>query len=273
MKKVQKIIAIFLILALCLPFVFACGESEKDDNAPTTAAVDENNNADAVDNAAAPADETPAENVPAVEEATPAPVVEEAPVEDVPDSGTVKLLGKDSESQGDWIGKYGSEGYMIAEEFDELTKLPDYAKIEFEDEQFWTWWDSADGEPAHDDEELAAEREPNALYKSADKTERIAACWYKGDYFSLTVSVGNAPKKVTLYMNDFDSHDRSAEVVTRNKTGKAMKEPAEKVFFDVGEYSVGCYVSYVITGEIMFEFESISGANVVLSGVFFDPAP
>ena len=268
MKTLSKIIAILLVLALCLPIIAACGD--KEDNAATNAAADDNkDNA----NAETPADETPADDVPAAqEEATPAPAVE-APVEDVPDSGTVKLLSKDFETRGNWVGNYGSEGYVIAEQNDELNHIPAYAKIEFDDDQFWTWWESSSGDPAHgDDEEIAAEREISALYTSPDKTDKIAACWYNGDYFSLTVSVGDAPKKVTLYMNDFDSYSRSAEVSTKNKTGKAMKEPAEKVFFDVDEYVVGCYISYVVTGEIMFEFDCYGG-NVVLSGVFFDPAP
>ena len=260
MKKLIKAIAILLALALCLPLVFACGEKDEEDKAAESGT------------SAPPAEKNSEEAAPQAEEQTPAPEQEEnAPAEDVPDSGTVKLLGQDFETKGDWVGSYGSEGYVIAQEDDELNHIPDYAKMEFEDEQFYTWWESDSGEPAHEeDEELAAERENSALYTSPDKTAKIAACWYETNYFSLTVSVGGEPKKVTLYMNDFDSYSRSAEVTTRNGTGKTMKEPAEKVFFEEDEYVAGCYISYEVTGDIMFEFDCYGG-NVVLSGVFFDP--
>lgn len=272
-KNLSRIIALLLVLTLCLPFVFACGETN--DTTETTDNANEENNAS--DNSEAPTDDagSPQEDntEPPTEEAT-EPPTEPEPEEDVPDSGTVKLLGKDSDTKGDWVGNYGSEGYVIAEEFDGLENLPAYAKYEFYDHSFWTWWDSDTGTPAHEeDEAIAAERELSSLFKNADKAARISACWYANPYFSLTISVGDTPKKVTLYMNDFDSVERSAEVITRNITGKAMKEPAETVFFDVGEYSGGCYVSYVVSGDIMFEFESFAGANVVLSGIFFDPAP
>lgn len=259
-KKSDRIIALVLALVLCLPFVFACGE--KEETAQTTGEGA---------GSGAPAENGANGETAAQEEAPPATEKDTEPVEDVPDSGTIKLLGQDFETKGDWIGNYGSEGYVIAEENDEFNFMPAYAAMEFDGNQFYTWWDSESGKPAHeDDEELAAERENSALYTSPDKTAKIASCWYETNYFSLTVSVGDAPKKVTLYMNDFDSYSRSAEVTTKNKTGKTMKEPAEKVFFDTDEYIAGCYISYEVTGEIMFEFDCYSG-NVVLSGVFFDP--
>jgi len=256
-KKSNRVIALFLALVLCLPFVFACGD--KEDTAMTTG-----------DATGATAENGGTAAPPDTEKQTEAPE-DVAPPEDVPDSGTIKLLGQDFDTKGDWIGNYGSEGYVIAEENDELDFMPAYASMEFDGNQFYTWWDSESGDPAHaDDEQLAAERENSALYKSPDKTARIASCWYETNYFSLTVSVGDAPKKVTLYMNDFDSYSRSAEVTTKNKTGKTMNAPAEQVFFETDEYIAGCYISYEVTGEIMFEFDCYGG-NVVLSGVFFDP--
>ena len=270
-KNLSRIMALLLVLTLCLPFAAACGE--KTDTASTL----ETNDAAAGDNAennGTPGDESPpVKNEAATDEPAPTDPPAPEPEADVPDSGTAKLLGKDFETKGDWIGKYGTEGSLIYTDDDSLDNTPSYAKIEFEDEQVWTWWDSDSGDPAHaDDEELAAEREAGALYKTADKTSRIAACWYNGEYFNVTVSVGDAPKKVSLYMNDFDSYSRSAEVTVKNKNGKAMKEPAEKVFFEVDEYVAGCYISYQISGEVMFEFDCYGG-NVVLSGIFFDPAP
>ena len=266
-KKPSKIAAMLLIMVLFLPLILACGENEdtaatKDVATDAVAGAEENN---AKDEANAE------ENAPTVETNEPAAEPEEPVQEDVPDSGTVKLLGQDFETGGDWIGSYGSEGYVIAEENDELNFIPAYATMMFADDQFYTWWDSDSGDPAHpDDEEIAAAREASALYKSPDKTARLAACWYETYYFNLTINVGDTPKKVTLYMNDYDSYQRSAEVTTKNSSGKTMKEPAEKIFFDVDEFVGGCYISYEVSGEVMFEFDCYGG-NVTLSGVFFDP--
>ena len=265
-KKSIKILALLLVAVLALPLIFACGE--KEDVATTPA---DGEDAALADGADSPAEESAPSDTPQTE----APPTTEAPTEeDVPDSGTAQLLGQDFDTKGDWVGVYGSEGSVIAEENNELENLPAYATYEFEDDQFYTWWDSESGDPAHaDDEELAASREASALFKTAEKTERIAACWYETYYFSLYLNVGDAPKKVTLYMNDFDSYSRSAEVTVKNKNGKAMKEePAEKVFFDIDEYVGGCYISYLISGEVQFDFDCLGG-NVTLSGIFFDPAP
>ena len=289
-KNLSRMIAILLVLTLCLPFIFACAETE--DNTTATGAADVNDNetpADS-DNAAENAEnaenngdnaETPAEDItdPPTEEATDPPPPEE-PEEDLPDSGTAKLLGTDITTKGDWIGSYGSEGYIIYTDDDSAESMPAYAKVDFFNEfgdfpTVWTWWDSESGDPAaEDDEELNASREAGALFKNADKTSRVAACWYDGAYFNVTLSVGDAPKKVTLYMNDYDAGSRTAEVTVCNINGKAMKEnPAEAILIDEESYVAGCYVSYVISGDVMFEFEFFGGSNVVLSGIFFDPAP
>ena len=261
-------ITLVLMLILCLPFVFACGEKEDTVNDAASAAV----TTEAII-ANEQSDDSPPEAItePAVQVTTEPP-----PEEDVPDSGTAKLLKKDFDTKGSWIGNYGSDGYIIYIEDDSLESLPAYAKVDFADSygdfpSVYTWWDSDSGNPAHDsDDELAAEREASALLK-LDGASRIAACWYDGDYFSVIVNVGDTPKKVTLYMNDYDSYNRAADVLVKNKTGKAMKEPAEKVAFDIDEYVAGCYITYEISGEVMFEFHCFGG-NVVLSGIFFDPA-
>jgi len=38
---------------------------------------------------------------------------------------------------------------------------------------FWTWWDSEAGD------EEAEERIPSALFKTADRTSRLAACYLR----------------------------------------------------------------------------------------------
>ena len=271
-KNLFGIIGLILALSLCL-FVFACGEKEEEDVASADSGEEQNGEIPLA-NDGEPLQEEAKKEEEVKKEEEPAPTEEPEP-----DSGTVKLLNKDFDTTGDWTEAYGSDGYIIYTDDGSLDKPPAYAKVEFSDEygdfpQVYTWWDSDSGNPAHeDDEELAASREASALVKDVNnKSSRVAACWYHGEYFNVTVNVGDTPKKVTLYMNDYDGYSRAAEVTTRNKTGKAMQAPAEKVVFDVDEYLAGCYISYTVSGEVMFEFDCYGG-NVVLSGIFFDPAP
>jgi hypothetical protein len=275
MKKSSRITALLLAVMLCLPLLIACGDTE-DNTAPP--AADSNEVANAPNGEAGNDDEageaSPDSPEPVVEvNDPPEPEPEPEPEEDVPDSGTAKLLGTDFETTGNWVGAFGSEGYWIYTHpgDDSAKNLPDYATATFAEEQTYTWWDSEDGEPAHeDDEELAALREASAMVRP-DGNSRIAACWYETYNFTLTINVGDTPRKVTLYMNDYDGYSRAAEVTVRNANGRSMQEnPAQKVIFDVDDYLHGCYISYEISGEVMFDFECFNG-NVVLSGIFFDP--
>jgi hypothetical protein len=260
-KEIHKIIALLIVAAFCLPFVFACGEKEEDAT-PTQSNDNITAGSDAIQ-----------------EQQTDPPATEEKPTEPPePDSGSVKLLNKDFETKGDWVGNYGSEGSIIYTSDNSSENLPAYAKVEFsgpdgDPPQEYTWWDSDSGNsPASDDEEMAAAREASALFKTADKTSRIAACWYDEAFFTVNISIGETPKKVTLYMNDYDQYNRAAEIKVKNKNGKTMQEPPEVVIFEADDYSGGCYLSYLISGEVQFMLDCFSG-NVVLSGIFFDPAP
>jgi len=253
MKKAKKMIILLLIVSLCLPFVSACGE--KDDSAKTTGdpgeiAVTENNGG----------------NIEAAPEEEIFPTEPDLPPEPEIDP-TAKLLGLDFETKGDWVGNYGSDGYIIFTDDDSLEKVPAYAKWEDSFPDFYLWWETGSGT-------TTAAREQSALLKGPDSEERIAACYYTGDDFTINIKVGEEPKKISLYMNDFDAYKRSADITAYNKKGDALKEPAEVVSFDVGAYVGGCYLSYVITGEVQFEFVCTGeNTNVVLSGIFFDPAP
>lgn len=258
LKSLSKITALFLAVFLLLPFVLSCGNQKEEETAKITDAAEEV----AVQINDADADADSDKGTPVEEVQTDPPLPPEPEFEP-----TAKLLGLDFETKGDWIGNYGSDGYIIFTDDDSLENVPAYAKWEDSYPDFYLWWQTSSGKTTE-------AREKSALIKGPGSEERIAACYYTGDDFTINIKVGEQPKKISLYMNDFDAYKRAADVNVYDKKGDALKIPAETVSFGVGEYVGGCYLSYIITGEVQFEFVcTAENTNVVLSGIFFDPAP
>jgi len=183
-----------------------------------------------------------------------------------------QFIDIDKTTRGDWVGNYGTEGYVIISGNPAHQDIPSYADIIFESDwggnlpAFWTWWDE-DNDGLHGD---AARRQTGALFKTPEKTSRIAACYFSGGTFLVNVDVGNESKIISLYMHDYDEHSRSALVYVINEDhSDYIIEPIE-----VEQYTAGWYLRFQITGRVRFTIEDTSsnGMNAVLSGVFLDPA-
>ena len=194
-------------------------------------------------------------------------------------AGTAAFVKTDRTTGGDWVGNYGSEGYIIANEDGSTQSIPSYAKLEFVNESddgpplFYVWWDSEveDEDADPDRQEKVEERKPGTLFKSPEKTHRIASCYYSLELFNVTIDVGSETKVVTMYMLDYDGNDiRQGEITAYDENGKELAPTVE-----VYEYSnMGCYTSFKISGKVRFEFYNATGNwNVVLEGIFFDPDP
>ena len=177
-------------------------------------------------------------------------------------ASSARLADTDKTTRGDWVGKYGSEGYIVMDEDESLQSIPAYASVEFIGD-FWTWYDSESGDELDEDWRL-----PTALLKAPGSSERIAACWYGGE-FSVIIDVGSETKLVTLYTADFDEGNRESEIYTLSEDGATELIPVIELF----EFEDGWYLQFVISGKVQFDFESVGGPNAVISGVFFDPDP
>ncbi|MCL2096973.1 MAG: hypothetical protein FWH10_08745 [Oscillospiraceae bacterium] len=179
-----------------------------------------------------------------------------------------RLISIDRTTRGNWPGNYGSEGYAIISGNPAHRKIPAYAAIDFESDwgglpMFYTWWDQDDG-----DDYDSIRREPGALFKTPEKTSRIAACYYSGGFFTVIVDVGREAKILSLYMHDYDEHSRSANVVILDENGRELID-----YIEVSGYESGWYLRFQISGVVQFMIEDTSpnGMNACLSGVFFDP--
>jgi len=183
-----------------------------------------------------------------------------------------QLVGIDKTTRGDWPENYGSEGHIIISGNPAHRNIPPNIDLIFENDwddgmpQFWTWWDSDEAGYYSD---YVNRRAPGALYKTPQKDSQIASCYYAGGYFMVIADVGKETKIISLYMHDYDEHNRSAVVYALNENGKDLVEPIE-----LEQYQAGWYLRFQISGTVQFMIMDTSPnhMNAVLSGVFFDPA-
>ena len=178
-------------------------------------------------------------------------------------------LSADRETQGDWVGIYGKEGYYLvgASAGFPLRKLPDDVHVLLTDlsgtplSSWWCFWDEF-LQPDTDGNRKAA------LFSDETEEYRHAACLFDGGGIAVRLSLGETTKRVSLYMTDFDGvpgvNVRTCEVILFDED---HKEITSGIFTD---YEGGIYVSADVTGNVTFEVQHIGGPNAVISAVFFD---
>ncbi len=168
-----------------------------------------------------------------------------------PASAAASYVGTDAATHGSWRGAYGGDGYVVAQG---TASPPTYAAVTPAGQSGYTW--------------AASTADTRALQKPAPATDRLAAAWYSGTSFTVDVSVGSAARRVSLYMIDWDSSDRSQKVEALDAATGAVLDTRT-----VSGFKGGTYVTWNLTGNVRFRFTNLNpAANAVLSGAFFDAA-
>ncbi len=165
-------------------------------------------------------------------------------------SGTgaiVTFIGSDITTEGNWIGKYGSGGYSLAAAG---TSIPSYASFAVQNQLNYTW--------------AASTTDVRAL-ETAGGAGRIAATWYSGSSFSLSVNFtdGNS-HELALYAVDWDDRGRSETIQITDANTQAVLDTETVSGFDGGTYAV-----WNISGSVNVSVTAITGPNAVISGVFW----
>lgn len=182
-------------------------------------------------------------------------------------------LAEDRTTHGEWVGKYGKDGYVIFNDashgFSE--KLPEYVQeLTYMDLYEGTasphaWWNGTDGSDLEDPAHAA-----DALWTDETKTARVGGCIYNGDGLTITVDTGDVTTNVSLYSLDWDNNGRIMVVTQYDADGN------EVVSKEVGEFLNGVYLTSEVTGKATFEFLYLdatnmdSPSNAVVAGIFFD---
>ncbi len=147
----------------------------------------------------------------------------------------------------------GSDGYeLVGHE----SKLPAYAGLNWSEGAVWIYNKATD--------------EPRALAYFANPPtgkDRIAACRY-GEEVTFTLDAGQAPRRLTLYVVDYDTKARKQTVEILDAiTGQELDKQL------VEQFDQGRYLSWTIHGGVRVIVRKLAGNNAVISGVFLDPMP
>ena len=160
------------------------------------------------------------------------------------------FINRDTTTEGNWIGAYGSQGYDV---IGNTASIPSYAKVIQSGQQSVTW--------------TASTTDPRAL-ETANGTSRIAAAWYSSTSFTVDVNLSDGvTHDMELYFLDWDGTYRSEQVTLSNAATGAVLD-TEKVT----SFHSGVYLEWAVSGNVLITITKLSGANAVLSGLFFDPA-
>ncbi|MGE3819523.1 MAG: S8 family serine peptidase [Isosphaeraceae bacterium] len=161
-------------------------------------------------------------------------------------SGTAAFVRSDSSTSGSWQGIYGGEGYSMA---GGPTALPSYASLVPTGTNYYSWSD--------------ATSDPRALQTPGTST-RQATTWY-GEQFNLELNLtGTTPRRVALYMLDYDSTARGQRIeILDGVTGAVLDSK------NVTSFHGGTYLVWDLSGRVTIRLTKTSGNNAVVAGVFF----
>lgn len=169
----------------------------------------------------------------------------------IPTSATTTFVKTDIVTQGSWKGVYGADGGHV---IGQAQVYPSYATVTPSGYASWTW-------------------SPSTLHLSAvekvSSSDRIASCWYSPNSFTIDVNFTDGQThSVALYALDWDGYgSRSQTVEILNASTGAVMDTRSLSSFLGGRYLV-----WDIKGHFQIRITNMnSGANAVVSGLFFGP--
>jgi hypothetical protein len=169
-----------------------------------------------------------------------------------PSPGTASFVGKDTLTQGTWMGAYGAQGYNI---INSTTAYPSYATVTTTGVTAFTW--------------VASTSDVRALQTSNGQS-RIAAGWYAASSFSINVNITDGKTHdISLYFLDWDGNNSRNEQVQITNSGTGAVLDTEKI----SSFSGGAYLEWAVSGHVIITVSKLGGPNIVMSGMFFDADP
>ena len=169
-------------------------------------------------------------------------------------SAEVEYVGADTDTRGDWTGKYGENGVILFA----IQDLVDLKVItEFDDggNQRWDW-----------ENPTADERGPVYL---DDPGQRTGSCVFNNPVGVFTIETSLSNYQVAAYVVDWDSSVRVQDMVGF-QGDEAPGDP--DVTVENPEFNTGMYHIWHVSGGEPFKLQIThqGGANWVMSGIFVD---
>jgi len=166
---------------------------------------------------------------------------------------TASPLPLDTSTQGSWVGVYGQDGYLIA---NEPPSLPTYATVTTTAPPY-TW--------------VSPTSDVRALYTSPSKTARIASTYYSDNNpgvssFTFNVNLTGGSHQIAIYCLDLETTARTQTVAITDTSGNVLSSKS------LSSFNGGVYARWNISGNVVVKVTYTGGLNAVVSGLFFSPA-
>lgn len=172
-------------------------------------------------------------------------------------TATATFVQADNATSGSWIGKYGNEGYRLAQG---PTNLPAYAQVSLMNNLDFTW--------------AAATNDPRALQKPG-AADRLASTWFAGTTFTIDLNLTDGQAHaVSLYLLDWDNYNGG-----RNERIEVLDAGNGQVLdtHTANAFTNGRYLTWTISGHVQFRVTNLNpNPNAVVSALFVGqttPAP
>jgi hypothetical protein len=162
------------------------------------------------------------------------------------------VFGLDTTTQGAWSGKYGGDGYVIA---NEASSFPAYAAVSVTGDVPYTW--------------AGQTSDARALQAGPGSTVGIASAYTQDPAGNLVINInftdGNS-HRVGLYLLDWDSTSRAQTITITDADSNLVLDTKTFSSFSNGEYAV-----WNLQGSVIIAITPTGTGAAVVSGIFFGP--
>ncbi|HEV2472511.1 MAG TPA: fibronectin type III domain-containing protein [Chthonomonadales bacterium] len=158
------------------------------------------------------------------------------------------FAGTDTSTAGNWIGKYGSKGYSIAQC---ATQLPSYVNLSVSGERNYLW---------------APSTIDSRCIRKPSGSDRIGSAWDSGTSFTFDLNMTDgATHQVSLYALDWDMTTRAERIDILDAATGALLSSQNLSNFHCGEYA-----RWNIKGHVTIRVTRTGRYTGPVSGIFFD---
>ncbi len=164
--------------------------------------------------------------------------------------GAATFVKTDTTTSGTWKGVYGADGSNI---ITDSANYPAYVTATPSGNSTYTWAASTSDTPG--------------MQKGSSATDRIAACWYSWDSFSIDLRFNDSSThQVALYLLDWDNYigGRSERVDILDANNTLLDSRS------VSGFANGRYLVWNLSGHVIVRITNLNAiSNVVVSGILF----
>jgi len=176
----------------------------------------------------------------------------------------------DTNTEGNWMGTYGADGYDIANvPQSPANRTLSYGSYAVQGESEWTY--------------VGSTTDQRALETDMEG-DRTAATWYSAGTFSFDVNfTGTSTHQVALYLLDWDHQGRAETITVTNYSSGAVLDTrsipntnsSSLTYTNTTStnFGNGTYLIWNISGHVTISIATNSGPNAVVAGIFFGGAP